>query len=120
LSYAPPLEEAYRLVRRFLSSLAWAERGHLREIGASGGTTQSGSARAPWRGSSIRGSVRITFLRQLTQERDELSRYIAKRLGSTASRIGSLPFYKVVNILYERGPDETRGSTASSISWTIY
>jgi hypothetical protein len=106
LSYAPPLEEAYRLVRRFLSSLAWAERGHLREIGASGGTHAIGIGKGPM-ARLIDPRFRADYLPAPAdpKARRALALY-REALGLESIPYQFLAFYKVVNILYERGPDQ--------------
>jgi hypothetical protein len=107
LSYAPPLEEAYRLVRRFLSSLAWVERGHLREIGASGGTHAIGIGKGPM-ARLIDPRFRADYLPAPAdpRARPALALY-REALGLESIPYQFLGFYKVVNILHERGPAQT-------------
>ena len=106
LSYAPPLEEAYRLVRRFLSSLAWAERGHLREIGASGGTHAIGIGKGPM-ARLIDPRFRADYLPAPADPRARRALALYREaLGLESIPYRFLAFYKVVNILYEHGADQ--------------
>jgi hypothetical protein len=100
-------DEALLLIRRFLSSLSWIERGYLRE------TVTLGTGGVPGRigkgpgARMINPQFRVDYLPSKLTARAQL----CLALYREAQNLNSIPFqflgfFKVINALHKRGPEQ--------------
>jgi len=100
-------EQALLLIRRFLSALAWIERGKIRERftfgtgGRPGRVSKSPGARM------INPFFRVDYLPVPADERSQrcLALY-REALNANSVPFQFLGFYKIINVLYESGRDQ--------------
>jgi hypothetical protein len=109
LAYDPPLtdKEALLLIRRFLSSLSWVERGYLRETftfgtgGRPGGVGKGSGARL------ISSRFRVDYLPETGNPKAQLCLALYREAMNLNSKpFQFLGFFKIINALFERGPDQ--------------
>jgi hypothetical protein len=109
LAYDPPLtdKEALLLIRRFLSSLSWVERGHLRETftfgtgGRPGGVGKGAGARL------ISTRFRVDYLPETSDQKAQLCLALYREAMNLNSKpFQFLGFFKIINALFERGSDQ--------------
>jgi hypothetical protein len=105
-AYAPPgsYEEALRAIRNFLSSLAWVRRGKIREIMITGGShpIHCGKGREA---RLIDPKFRIDYLPDPTESRTRLAlAFYREALGIDNISYQFLGFFKIINVLHEKGP----------------
>ena len=109
LAYDPPLtdKEALLLIRRFLSSLSWVERGPLRETfgigtgGHPGGVGKGDGARL------INRRFRVDYLPEAKDPKAQLCLALYREAMNLNSKpFQFLGFFKIINALFERGADQ--------------
>jgi hypothetical protein len=108
MGYEPPMgqQEALHLVRRFLSSVAWVKGGHLREIMVMGGSHPIGVGKGPM-ARLIDTKFRVDYLPEPADPKARLALALYREaMGLNSEPYQFLGFYKVVNMLYETGPDQ--------------
>lgn len=110
--YGPPgtYEEALRTVRQFLSSVAWVLQGRLREIGITGGShpihiglgRSSGLAHVRL----LNPHFRLDYLPDPVDPRARLALALYREaLGLNSDAYQFLGFFKILNILHDKGTD---------------
>jgi len=109
MAYDPPLtdKEALHLIRRFLSSLSWVERDHLRETitfgsgGVPGGIGKGPGARL------ISTRFRVDYLPKTSDPKAQLCLALYREAMNLNSKpFQFLGFFKIINAIYERGSDQ--------------
>lgn len=104
IEYEAPMtsDQAYELLRRFMSALAWLEGGGISELFCVGSTRRIGLGRGP------RMMTTTHFSAYDLPEPSDEKALLALALYNEALRVNSkayqfLGFYKIINVLYESG-----------------
>jgi hypothetical protein len=109
LAFDPPMsdKEALHLIRRFLSSLSWVERGHLRETitfgtgGRPGGVGKGPGARL------ISTRFRVDYLPETTDTKARLCLALYREaMNLNSEPFQFLGFFKIINALYKTGAEQ--------------
>jgi hypothetical protein len=106
--YAPPgtYEEALRIVRQFLSSLAWVRQGQLREIGITGGSHPIHIGKGPG-ARLIDPQFRVDYLPDSEDPRARLALALYREaLGLDNTAYQFLGFFKIINVLHDKGAEQ--------------
>lgn len=113
--YEPPetYEQTLLLMREFLSSLAWVEQKSIREVMTTGGGFPIRVGKSPgFR--VINPSFRVDYLQDPRDPRTRLALALYREaLGVDSVPYKFLGFFKIINILYPKGPDQVRWINAT-------
>jgi len=106
-------EDAFKLIRNFLSSVSWANHAPIREVGALSGSGPFLVGKGPRTGTVVTDRFRQDYIPEPPDERSRL----ALALYREALSLESIPykyltFFKIINVLYPTGAQQRAWLTA--------